>query len=102
MARPCAGSSTGPARCPGIGGRPSRARGSAGENWPTPTTPSTRSSSWRRRRSTRPDPPDDWLVGPDLTVVTDLVAARKSAAGQLTAARTELAGIVGARAAEVD
>ena len=56
----------------------------------------------QRRPPAPADPPDEWLITPDLTPVTDLLAARKSLVGQLIAARTELAGVVGARAGEVD
>lgn len=56
----------------------------------------------QRRPAAPAEPPDDWLVSEDLNAVTDLLAARKSAVGQLVAARAELAGIVGARAGEVD
>lgn len=54
-----------------------------------------------RRPAASAAPPADWLISPDLTPVTDLLTARKSAVGQLVAARAEVAGIVGDRAAEV-
>ncbi|WP_420121977.1 DUF3320 domain-containing protein [Nakamurella sp.] len=55
-----------------------------------------------RRPAAPADPPDEWLIADDLTAVTGLLAARKAAVGQLLAARAEVAGIVGPRAAEVD
>ncbi|HOZ58535.1 MAG TPA: DUF3320 domain-containing protein [Nakamurella multipartita] len=50
----------------------------------------------------RPPVADAWLFLPDLSPVVELLAARKSLGGQLTAARAELGGIVGPRAAQVD
>ena len=55
-----------------------------------------------RRPAAPADPPDEWLVTDDLAPVTDLLAARKSAVGQLLAARAEASSIVGSRAAEID
>ena len=50
----------------------------------------------------RPPVVDDWLCIADLTPVSDLLTARKSLGGQLIAARSELAAMVGRRWADLD